>query len=499
MQPPLHVSSAQAHASLKAVRPRRIGILNDYVRVPFANGSSFASQFLFREFSARGHEVSVIGPSDPQATEADLPPHCVALASGPLRNIPGVRVALPTPSRLREVESLGLDMVLGQSGNELIDLGVWLRAKHGVPFLAVNTMHLPSFYNTILPDGLLQSSMVRRLFEQDIVPWLERHSARVYNQGDGLIVLSRGLERYWRERGVTVPIHVIPRAVDPTLFDAPAQRDPFDRRAKAGQRLLCVCRHAREKELKRLIEIFARYIAPNATDATLTLVGDGPDHDSFRADARRLGVEERVFFPGEVPLPQVVDYYRHADLFVYASLSETYGQVVSEALYCGLPVVAFQDGKGVSDQITSGSDGVLVASGPNMSQADWRFGAEVVGLLHHPVMRSAFSVQARRNARARCDAERCVERYYEAFEDARQHCLQTWGSGLGPSNLTPLIRWTSIHGALVALGLIRPPTIVNRHGRKQPTWLSQQRGAAAEIKEARSSSKSEAVRTTIAP
>lgn len=498
MQPPLHVSSAQAHASLKAVRPRRIGILNDYVRVPFANGSSFASQFLFREFSARGHEVSVIGPADPKATEADLPPDCVTLASGPLRNIPGVRVALPTPAGLRQVEAKQLDMVLGQSGNELIDLGVWLRAKHGVPFLAVNTMHLPSFYNTILPDGLLQSGMVRRLFEEDIVPWLESHSAKVYNQGDGLIVLSRGLERYWRDRGVTVPIHVIPRAVDPKLFDAPAQRDPFDRRAKAGQRLLCVCRHAREKELKRLIEIFARYIAPNALDATLTLVGDGPEHDSFRADARRLGVEERVFFPGEVPLPQVVDYYRHADLFVYASLSETYGQVVSEALYCGLPVVAFHDGKGVADQINSGSDGVLVSDGPSKSQADWRFGGEVVGLLHHPAMRAAFSAQARRNARSRCDAERCIERYYEAFNNARKHCMRTWGTGLGPSNITPLVRWVSIHGALVGLGLIRPPTIVNRHGRKQPNWRLLQRTAAT-TETAVAKLAKETIRSTLAP
>src|SRR5689334_21981134 len=45
--------------------PKRIGILNDYVRIPHANGSSFASQFLYREFRKRGHRVTVIGPDDP--------------------------------------------------------------------------------------------------------------------------------------------------------------------------------------------------------------------------------------------------------------------------------------------------------------------------------------------------------------------------------------------------------------------------------------------------
>jgi hypothetical protein len=228
-----------------------------------------------------------------------------------------------------------------------------------------------------------------------------------------------------------------------------------------------------------LIEIFARYVAPNALDATLTLVGDGPDHDSFKADARRLGVADRVFFPGEIPLSRVVDFYRHADLFVYTSRSETYGQVVSEALYCGLPVVAFQDGMGVSDQITSGSDGVLVPSGPNEGHADWRFGGEVVGLLHHATMRHAFAAQARKNARLRCDPDRCIQRYYAAFRHARQHCADTWGHGIGSSKLKPLLRWSSINATLIGLGLIRPPTTVNRYGRKQPNWAQRGRVEAA--------------------
>ena len=46
---------------------RHIGLLNDYVRIPYANGSSFATQFLYREFRAHGHDVTVVGPTDPLA------------------------------------------------------------------------------------------------------------------------------------------------------------------------------------------------------------------------------------------------------------------------------------------------------------------------------------------------------------------------------------------------------------------------------------------------
>jgi 1,2-diacylglycerol 3-alpha-glucosyltransferase len=410
----------------------------------------------------------VIGPSDPQATPTELPEDCIPLASGPLRTHPGVRVALPTRAALRAVVDRKLDLVLGQSGNELIDLGIWLRARHAVPFLAVNTMHLPSYYHVILPDWARESRAVTSLFEQQIIPTLERHAARVYNQGDGLIVLSRGLERYWRDHGVRVPIHVISRAVDHNIFGATMTSDPFDVRALPGQRLVCVCRHSREKDVSRLIEIFARFIAPNLSDATLTLVGDGPDHASFILEAERLGVADRVFFPGEVSLHQVAAYYRHADVFVYTSRSETYGQVVSEALYCGLPVVAFHDGKGVSDQVSSGSDGVLVPHSGSKEHADWRFGAEVVGLLHSAHTRHMFSVNARKNARLRCDAERCVARYYDAFDAARAHCDRTFKPVSAATSMRPLVRWASMHSALLGLGLMRPPASIEQLGRAQP-------------------------------
>ena len=448
--------------------PRRIGLLNDYIRIPFANGSSFASQFLRREFVRRGHQVSVIAPADPEATAPELPDDCIALASGPLRTHPGVRVSLPTPAALRAVAARELDIVLGQSGNALIDLGIWLRAKHAVPFLAVNTMHLPSYYRVILPDWARESSGVTSLFETQIIPHLEQHAARVYNQGDGLIVLSRGLERYWHDRGVRVPIHVIPRAVDHSIFGVAQTEDPFAPGALPGQRLLCVCRHSQEKDLTRLIEIFAHYIAPNVTDATLTLVGNGADHARFIADAQRLGVADRVFFPGEVSLHRVAAYYRHADLFVYTSRSETYGQVVSEALYCGLPVVAFHDGKGVSDQVSSGSDGVLVPSTGAATHANWRFGAEVVALLHSAHTRQTFAANARKNARLRCDAERCIGRYYDAFDAARAHCARSYEQVSRAASMRPIVRWASMHSALLGLGLLRPPAAIKQLGRAQP-------------------------------
>lgn len=450
--------------------PRRIGLLNDYLRIPYANGSSFASQFLYRELGRRGVDVTVLGPTDPESRASELPRRYVAFSSLPLRNHPGVRVPLPNPSALRAVAAQRFELTLAQTCSSFLDLGAWLRAKHDVPFLCVNTVHLPSVYNVVIPEALVDNAIVQRAMGSYVIPGLERQYVDNYNQSDGLIVLSEGLERYWRQRGVTAPIHVIPRAVDPKIFDFSRDEDPFDPAAKRGGRLLCVCRHTREKEVERLLEVFARWIAPAVPDATLTLVGDGPDHDLFRTRAAELGIADRTFFPGEFAVTEIPTFYRFADLFVYASLSETYGQVVSEALWCGLPVVAVHDEMGVSSQICDGENGVLVTPGPDHDLSNWRFGSEVVALLKNRARRAALAAEAASSARRRVEPTRIVERYFMAFDEARRHCADTKAARARQRPGALLARWSCVNTAVAGFGLLRPPAVVNRHGRRQPTW-----------------------------
>jgi 1,2-diacylglycerol 3-alpha-glucosyltransferase len=222
-----------------------------------------------------------------------------------------------------------------------------------------------------------------------------------------------------------------------------------------------VCRHSREKSLDRLLRIFAREIAPQDAYATLTLVGDGPDHDALRELSQKLGLERRVFFEGEKKLSEVQAYYQHADIFTYTSLSETYGQVVSEALWCGLPVVAMNDGKGVQQQVTHERDGFLISPGPNESESNYRFGRTIIELLANPERRASMAEEAARLARPRCAPDQNIQRFYDAFHQAKEHLEASRKGGVGaPSpSVVPsayhLARWTSIHVALAGLGAFR--------------------------------------------
>ena len=440
--------------------PKRLVLVSDHLRIPYANGSSFASQWLVRALGARGTDVTVVGPDDPLATAADYPPRYVAMPSLPFRAVPGVHLALPSKTALREIARSQPEAVIAQAATALLDVGVWLREQHGVPMLSVNTLHLPSAYNAALPPFLDRRATVRLALEKTVIAFGEAQSVDAYNRGDGLVVLSSGLAQYWRDRGLTVPAHVIPRAIDPSHFDRPVGADPFPAlgHAPKGGRLLCVCRHVREKSLHRLLEAIATHVFPASPEATLTLVGDGAERHELTAQAERLGVAERVFFPGEQSRDTLVDWYGHADLFLYMSLSETYGQVVTEALWNRLPAVAFDDGMGVRDQIAAGRDGELVLPGHDRRSedaADAEFGAHVVRLLAAPELRRQYSAEAGRRARFRADPSRVADRWVKVLGEAKAH--RDAHRQPVPSEVPLLARGAGVHGLAFGLGLLRAP------------------------------------------
>ncbi len=236
---------------------------------------------------------------------------------------------------------------------------------------------------------------------------------------------------------------------------------------------MCAGRHTREKSQDRVIRIFAKHVLPHEPDATLTLVGDGPDTPYYRRVARELGAEHRVFFTSEVPWTTMPDFYRYADVFVHASLSETYGNVLGEALWCGTPVVAFADGMGVTAQVHDGFNGVLFAPGKGQdaeAAADGAFGRAVVELIRDPQARARLGKAAVRRSRERCSPFAVQQRIADAFQHAQDHAV---ASGLRPVANRPRMMqwlttlrharpWTTFNGLIYLGGHLRPAKMVKR-------------------------------------
>lgn len=149
-------------------------------------------------------------------------------------------------------------------------------------------------------------------------------------------------------------LHVIARGVDTGRFHPGARSEELRRTWNAPPEVpvvLYVGRLAPEKNLDLLVQAFDA-IGRRHPDCRLVIVGDGPSAPALR---QRL---PGAIFAGVRRGQELATHYASADLFLFPSLTETYGNVTLEALASGLAVVAFRHAA-AGELIQSGSNGVL--------------------------------------------------------------------------------------------------------------------------------------------
>lgn len=160
--------------------------------------------------------------------------------------------------------------------------------------------------------------------------WLARLALR---KADLVCPVSPLLEAHLRALEPRARYDVVPNVVDVDAFAAP--RAP---RATRGLRLVVVALLSRQKGLGYLLEAMAR-IRCARPDATLDIVGDGPDRVALEAMATASLPPDAVTFHGLQPRERVVELMHASDVFVLPSVVESFGVVIVEALAAGLPVV----------------------------------------------------------------------------------------------------------------------------------------------------------------
>jgi 1,2-diacylglycerol 3-alpha-glucosyltransferase len=147
----------------------------------------------------------------------------------------------------------------------------------------------------------------------------------------------------------------------------------------------------------------------------LVLLGGGEERPALEALAAELGIAERVQFAGVVPMSQVPVYLKAADLFCFASITETQGLVTMEAMAAGLPVVAVR-ATGTADVVADGIDGLLTENDSDaLASAIGRVLAdeELAQRLRQAAERKAadFAIEKQ--------AQKLVEVYHQAIVDKR--------------------------------------------------------------------------------
>jgi len=334
---------------------------------------------------------------------------------------PKVRLALPWPPA-RILNPPRVDLIHGQTQTHMIHYANWMRRMFRIPAMHTYVVDLPTHSQLVLSDTLYNWKPARDWAYNTASGRVEQTWVDMYNDADVLIVQNRFHAERWRDKGVKSLIRVVGRPLDPTRFDVSRVKDPFPEHFPKGKRLLVVCRHDREKDLQVLIRTFGHRIAPADPEFSLTLVGDGHYQDKLLELAEATGYGDRIWFPGEVRHQHLVHWYRSADVFVYASLSETFGNVVNEALWCGLPVVALDDRLGVAHQIRDGVNGILIE--PNRHDTEGLLARAVLDFTRHPEARARFSRSATRISREHSHPDSVVRRFEGIYEEAAEHCRE---------------------------------------------------------------------------
>lgn len=357
----------------------RIGIFTNYFS-PSVGGLENSVMSLCAGLKKSGHEVFVFAPkysaSTPEEKNVFRCPSIRFKYGGYL-----YAVTLPFFSSMDAlVKDLHLDVIHSQQPFLLGEEALRFSKKFGIPIVFT--------YHTKYEDNLHYIPIVSRLVPKD---WIINKAVAYLNKCDHVISPSTSIKKFVLSRGAKAPISVIPSGINMEKFGKDGEnrkkiREKY-RIANDEIVLFTACRLAREKNIEFLVNAFSG-IVKNNKKVKYLIVGDGPAKKYLEEMVKKLGLEKSIIFVGWVSGEHIAGYYKAGDIFVYASLTETQGLVVAEAVVAGLPVVAV-NASGTEDAVVDGETGFLTE---NLIDD---FSEKALAVINNAELRSKMAAQAK--------------------------------------------------------------------------------------------------------
>jgi phosphatidylinositol alpha 1,6-mannosyltransferase len=276
-------------------------------------------------------------------------------------------------------------------------LGAWLAHSLKVPLTAswhtnVHEFGARRLEKLLAFTGERASTAIANAAERAILA----ATLRFYQIGRTLFAPNPDLVRMLRDR-VGKPTYEMRRGVDTILYD-PAKRRRSDRTFLMGY----VGRITPEKNVRFLAKIEQALLEANAPPFRFIIIGQGSEKEWLRANLKHAE------FPGVLKGEALAQAYANLDLFVFPSKTDTFGNVVQEALASGVPAVVTSEG-GPKYIVRSGESGFIAAD-------DASFVRCILDVMRDPSLLANLRRQSRAQA---CDTtwDRVFERVYEAYRD----------------------------------------------------------------------------------
>jgi glycosyltransferase involved in cell wall biosynthesis len=325
---------------LLSAKPSHIVVVSE-TAAPEINGVAHTIGHLINGLRQLGYRVTLVRPSRPDLPRAAGETQSVITPGLPIPGYPELRLGLPCRTALRnrwfqDMPDLVHIVTEGPLGSSALAAAKDL----GLPVTSSFHTHFEHYCGHYGLNWLSRP--------------VDRYLRKFHNRTELTLVPTRALANQLIANGYR-NVEVLGRGIDEQLF-RPERRDGALRAswglAADDLAVICVGRVAAEKNLDLVFDAFAR-IAKAHSRARLVIVGDGPRLASLRR------AHPETIFAGMRTGPDLAAHYASADLFLFPSLTETYGNVIVEAMASGLPVVAFDRGA-ASEWILDRKNGMRV-------------------------------------------------------------------------------------------------------------------------------------------
>ncbi len=246
----------------------------------------------------------------------------------PMNNTYRISSPLRSSKVLKRLEAFKPHVIHITTPSPLGFLALNFGSRHRIPVLSIYHTHFISYTEYYTKNIPVITGVVRNL--------IIRASRRFYSRCSEVLVPTPSLRSELSEYGFrTDHLSLWARGIDNEMF-SPHKRDEgllIDLTGNTKANILFVSRLVWEKNLKVLIgiyEIIQKYNKPY----NIIVVGDGVARDELKR------LMPMAFFLGEKSHHELANYYASADVFVFPSVSESFGNVVVEAMASGLPCIA---------------------------------------------------------------------------------------------------------------------------------------------------------------
>lgn len=364
------------------------------VYFPRVNGVSTSIRTFTKSLLGMGHRVSLVVPD--YGADSDQASHDAEFGDGfEIVRLPARQIFFDPADRLIKASALReviprlarrrWDVIHVHTPFRAHQFGVRLGRACDVPVVETYHTYFEEYVSHYLP--WLPPTMLRLLARVA--------SRRLCHAVDHLIVPTAEMTKVLRGYGVLTLATVLPTGIDLTEFSG-GNGNTFRARQGIDPRqpvLVTVSRLAVEKNIAFLLRV-VRVLVDDFPDLLFVIAGEGPDGPRLKALARTLGLDRHVDFLGNLDRrTELLDCYRAADAFVFASPTETQGLVLIEAMALGVPIVSTAV-MGTATVLREANSAVV--SEQNVTA----FAHSVAQVLRDPVLQASLSAAGPRDAQA---------------------------------------------------------------------------------------------------